>query len=315
MFGYSRNSGINWFRNYGDALHKYNSTTDIRGRTVEPKRPLGRRNAVDTYSIVKRDDDAIECVFYKTPVVTFFPNGEIHVRDYRYATTSTASFIGEVLGVRARLFNGSIAVRIMNDEFRLPVGGDGVLILKRDEFEELRAINPMRDAVHSVSRKKANNVRASYEEFATYALAVCKLKAWEFGEEDYKSRFGEDKNNNFPYGLTKMPVDLTRYNYEEFVNGAKKFFELIEDKSDQRHDSYYEAILMLARSYGNFRYREGGYRFNQVQLKRGLNDLILGKHRDEVFETKECGMGTLRKDAYAKYFCSGWKKYHDGIAK
>ena len=54
-FGQYRNSGISWFRDYGDALHKYENTTDIRGRVEEPKRPLGHRKAVDNYSIRKAD--------------------------------------------------------------------------------------------------------------------------------------------------------------------------------------------------------------------------------------------------------------------
>ena len=59
MFGYSRNSGISWFRNYGDALHKYENTKDIRGRVKEPMRPLGHRKSVDSYSIVKLENGDI----------------------------------------------------------------------------------------------------------------------------------------------------------------------------------------------------------------------------------------------------------------
>ena len=97
MFGYARNSGVHWLRDYGDALHKYESTTDIRGRTEEPKRPLGHRKSVDQYSIVKEDDGTIACVLYRSPVVRFKPDGDIIVRDFSYPTVSTCYFIDEVL--------------------------------------------------------------------------------------------------------------------------------------------------------------------------------------------------------------------------
>jgi hypothetical protein len=189
-FGYSRNSGINWFRNYDDALHKYNSTTDIRGRTEEPMRPLGRRDSTDTYSIRKTGEGAIECVFYRTPVVTFKPDGDIILRDYGYATISTSAFIEEVLGIRAQLFDRSICIGIGGDTIRLPRGGEDTLTLRRSASGELYAVNPVQDTVHNLNRKESNKVRKQYADFMQYATGMIKLKEGLFTSEELKSNGG-----------------------------------------------------------------------------------------------------------------------------
>ena len=118
-FGYQRNSGISWFRDYGDALHKYENTKDIRGRVEEPKRPLGHRKSVDMYSIRKKDNADIECVLYRTPVVTFHTDNTVSIWHDTWASQTTANFIPEVMGygVSARVYNHKLCLYVHGKEY------------------------------------------------------------------------------------------------------------------------------------------------------------------------------------------------------
>jgi hypothetical protein len=301
-FGYSRNSGINWFRNYDDALHKYNSTTDIRGRTEEPMRPLGRRDSTDTYSIRKTAEGAIECVFYRTPVVTFKPDGDIILRDYGYATISTSAFIEEVLGIRAQLFDRSICIGIGGETVRLPRGGDDTLTLRRDAVHgELYAVNPVQDMVHALDRKESNKVRKQYADFMQYAVGMVKLKEGMFTKEELTSS-----------GCIKL-LDST-WN-TEFSGGVEAFFALLHDKTSGIYESRYIALSSLAHSFGEYSYRTEGYKLTLPRLKKAMDNMLFGYYRDQVLVSTPVPAGKVNRDRYSKYYASGWERFHASRAK
>jgi hypothetical protein len=295
-FGYSRNSGINWFRNYDDALHKYNSTTDIRGRTEEPMRPLGRRDSTDTYSIRKTAEGAIECVFYTTPVVTFKPDGDVILRDYGYATISTSAFIDEVLGIRAQLFDRSICIGIGGKLTRLPRGGDDTLTLRRDASGELYAVNPVQDMVHSPDRKESNKVRKQYADFMQYAVGMIKLKEGLFTAEELQ-------NNK---GIRVLDSEWNK----EFGAGVEAFFALLHDKTSGIYESRYIALLSLAHSFGQYSYNSESVRLTLPRLKKAMNALLFGYYRDQVLVATPVPVGEVKRDRYVKFYSGGWRKFH-----
>ena len=303
-FGYSRNSGINWFRNYDDALHKYNSTTDIRGRTQEPMRPLGRRDSTDTYSIRKTADGAIECVFYRTPVVTFKPDGDIVLRDYGYATISTSAFIEEVLGIRAQLFDRSICIRIGGiggNAIRLPRGGEGTLTLRRDASGELYAVNPVQDMVHSPDRKESNKVRKQYADFMQYATGMIKLKEGLFTAEELQN--------------DKSIRTLDSQWHKEFGAGVEAFFALLHDKSDGMQESRYIALTSIAASFGQYMYRSEGTRLTLPRLKKAMDEMLFGYYRDQILVNTPVPVGEVKRDRYSKFYSNGWHPFHLNRAK
>jgi hypothetical protein len=300
-FGYSRNSGINWFRNYDDALHKYNSTTDIRGRTEEPMRPLGRRDSTDTYSIRKTAEGAIECVFYRTPVVTFKPDGDVILRDYGYATISTSAFIEEVLGIRAQLFDRSICVGIGGETVRLPRGGEDTLTLRRDASGELYAVNPVQDMVHNLDRKESNKVRKQYAEFMQYATGMIKLKEGLFTSEELKSNGG----------IATLDSEWAK----EFGAGVEAFFALLHDKTSGICESRYIALTSLAHSFGQYSYNNQGTRLTLPRFKKAMDTMLFGYYRDQVLVTTPVPVGEVNRDRYVKFYSGGWHRFHSGRAK
>ena len=300
-FGYSRNSGINWFRNYDDALHKYNSTTDIRGRTEEPMRPLGRRDSTDTYSIRKTGEGAIECVFYATPVVTFKPDGDIILRDYGYATISTSAFIEEVLGIRAQLFDRSICIGIGGELTRLPRGGGDTLTLRRDASGELYAVNPVQDTVRALDRKESNKVRKQYADFMQYAIGMIKLKEGLFTKDELT-------NNR---GIRVLDSDWNT----EFSAGVEAFFALLHDKTSGIYESRYIALSSLAYSFGQYSYNSEGTRLTLPRLKKAMDIMLFGYYRDQVLVSTPVPVGEVKRDRYSKYYSGGWAKFHANRAK
>jgi hypothetical protein len=306
MFGYSRNSGISWMRDYGDAHHKYQSTDDIRGRVEEPKRPLGQRRSVDMYSIRLKEDGSmgVECVLYKTPVVTFYPTGLVELRNDGWASTSTACFIEEVLGhyASARVFNGSLCVSVGGVEARLD---DEVL-----KIENNRILNPTTDKTHTVIRSEANKVRKQYAEFLKYACALVRLKAEGFTVLEYQEAFGTDAKG----GIKDLPLNMDRAYKADFPKDVRSFFALAGDGGVNKHIAHYKAVLAMSWSYGANTYATGysvtGTHINEAMFKRAFDMLVLGYHRDEVFAIKERELGEVKKDPYKKYFESGWGRLH-----
>ena len=302
MYGHHRNSGISWMRDYGDALHKYESVEPIRGRVKEPMRPLGQRKSVDAYSIVKREDGAIQCVLYQTPVVTWYPDGLIEVRVDGYATTSTSCFITEVTGFSSRIFNHSICITVDRLETRI-----------KDQPIQIRdgkILNPLRDPTHTLVRGATAKVTKRYAEFIKYGSALCRLKPEGFSMQEADELFSKDDKGNMPDLLTC----LHRPDFDQFSSEVNKFVAYISDTSEGKYITYNKAMLCMAWSYGASTWGTGyvikGSQLHEQTFKNAMKYLIMGIHRNEVFKEVLRDVGDIKRDPYLKYFRQGWKKYH-----
>lgn len=314
-FGYSRNSGISWFRDYGDALHKYESTTDIRGRTEEPKRPLGHRKSVDLYSIRKADNGDIECVLYKTPVVTFHTDNTVSIWHDTWASQTTANFIPEVMGgnVYARVFNSRLCLYVHGDEFFVPEEG---LKLSKNDMGNWRVDNPPNNVIHHINRKESKLVLRKYEEFYSYLERMKKLRfdgqVATFSEEEYVQTFGELKDHS---GYVRRSDAMLNSNYEGIHLG--RFREFISDTSENKHESFYKAMLMLVNTVSWLDWNTKERRMKAVHWEQAFNELknaIWGFHRDEVFKEVGVKTGVVKRDTYGRFFNGGWAKYHEKLS-
>ena len=173
-FGYARNSGIHSLRDYGDALHKYENTTDIRGRTTEPMRPLGHRKSIDMYSIRKLENGDIECVYYRTPVVTFHTDNTITRQAGGWASQTTVNFIDDVLGLTAVVFGRSICISTnpRGEYFRMD--NHEPFKMAKDENGHWQPVTIKQEFIHHIRRKESNNVMKECEEFIAYMDSMIK---------------------------------------------------------------------------------------------------------------------------------------------
>jgi hypothetical protein len=305
MYGSIRNSGIEHINDYASALERWGESEPIRRRAVDT-RPLGFRNRVDSYRINKLPDGAVECILHKTPVVTFYENGEVRIQTGGWASQSTCSFIQEVLHIHCYIFNYKLCVGFDYKHYVVPSGG---MTIKRNAKWVYEPVNPEPVVVHNLNRKGANNVRATYKPFKTYLSSMCKLKGDSlYSAETYCQVFGEDK-----YGNPKV-ADLGDGNYDRWTNDIKEFFKLVNDTNKEtQNESFYKALLIVAKSFGDGWVVNDteGYSLSEKKALKSFDDLVLGFHRAETLEDKVLPDGEVKQDPYMKYFRGGWKRLHN----
>ncbi len=303
MYGHHRNSGILPLENYNEAFRKWETTKPIRGRG-EDVRPLGHRRSADQYKIEVLPEGGVACVLYKTPVVTFFGNGDIRILNDNWNSVSTCNFIDEVLySVSSRIYNNDLYVRTHQGEFAL--GAEGIWLRMNGQGNlEVKVDKLAPRYVHAIDRKKANNVRAQYKPFLDYVSRMCRLK----GNDPYP--VSEMARVFTPLG--SMGIELNNRGYDKWTDVIKNLFTLMKSEGEEQHESYYKALLLLAKSYGNHKYHEPeGYVVTEKKIKVALDDLIVGFHRDEVLVQKEVPMGVAKRDSNGKYFRDGWRRLHE----
>jgi hypothetical protein len=321
MYGHIRNSGISWVRSYADASKQFEESTPIRGRTEEPLRPLGWRNKVDNYSIRKEDDGTVACYLYSSPVVRFKPDGDIILRDYKYTTMSTSSFIEEVLGfqVSSRLFDHAICIEVGGIEVKLRKDTD--LVLRKNEQGNLYAVNPPTATTHQLVRGMSNKVRKEFDAFTNYCKNMFKLRSdgtyLQLALTEYDATF--TKPTPEEYSKTyKDYKDLPAFNTgaKDFVEDLEQLLIWMRDTNEHtQHLSFYKAMLALGKNYGRNTYGANwkltGFAIPMQSLDYAIKEIAMGIHRDKVFI--EVKTDSVTRDKYKNFFEDGWDRYHRNI--
>ena len=170
--GYATVKRVPQVTDYRDALRRYNTSKPIRGRAFEV-RPLGERRDVDTYSIRMNGND-VELVLYKTPVITYKPNGEIVLRTDGWASVASHQFITRVLGIFAHGKAGSSVLRVDKQDYTMT--GDKTLTLCREGTGAWKVLEYETLYGYKASRKALTNVRSRYSEFRKYLGGFINLR-------------------------------------------------------------------------------------------------------------------------------------------
>ena len=300
MYGHQRNSGIPLINDYATALKLWEDTKPIRGRAVDT-RPLGHRRN-DHYLINFLPMGAVECILYRTPVVTFYENGEVLIKHDGWNSVSTCNFIGEVLGIHSSIFNYNTCVGFGGKDYVVPVEG---LTIRRNENWVYEPVNPTPVLGHALDRKGANNVRARYKPFTTYLSSMSRLKAGSgYPQSELCRVFGVDKGGYPTVG------DLSQDSYRGWEETVESFFKWVSDTNEKtRNDSFYKGLLLMACSFGSSGWE--GYTLNEKKALKAFDNLVIGFHRSETLKERVLPEGVVSRDSYAKYFRSGWKRLHN----
>jgi len=305
MYGHHRNSGIPLINDYATALKLWEDTKPIRGRAIDT-RPLGHRRN-DHYLINFLPEGAVECILYKTPVVTFWENGDVVIKHDGWNSVSTCNFIGEVLGLHSSIFNYKTLVGFGGKDYIVPAEG---LTIKRNATWVYEPVNPVPVVGHAINRTGANNVRARYKPFSIYLSSMCRLKAGsDYPQSELVRVFGVDKHKQPNVG------DLSHEQRDKWEEHIKSFFKLVADTNEEtKNDSYYKAILQMAFSFGTTRWgadQPEGYVLHEKKALQLFDELVIGFHRSETLKEKVLPDGVVRKDSNGKYFRGGWKRLHN----
>ena len=301
MYGHYRNTGIPRLHDYAAALERFKNTKPIRGRTdiTRPMYPLGHRNKVDSFWMQHCQlTQDIECMLYRTPVVTFKANGEVHIKSDGWNSISTSNFICEVLGgVSAYIYDHNLCVHLWNEngaeQYRVP--NDGTLVLRREGRWQYVSGAP-NNVIHRINRKAVNAARKTYADFKKYAISMIKLREGRFEREEYATIFEGDEVPNLKWSWQR----------ELGAKWVGRVKEWMSDTSDNKYNSYYKAMLVFNRCSG---YWSGSMSINEFENQ--FRWMTTGLHRDEVLTIETLPTGVVKKDNYGQYFRKIWDKYHE----
>lgn len=294
-YGQQRNTGVPYLRNYNEAQTKFEKTKPIRGGGANGGRiALGHRHRVAEFYMHKNpNNQAIECICYRTPVVTFHPDGNIELSSGGWSSNTTAQFIEDVLPISCRVNQSNLVVGLNGGEYRFK--GSGLILKYIDGKLTPQNVEP--DYVYRVNRKEANNVRKAYADFTKFFMGMAKLKADEpIADTEFIRVFGADESRGGHTTKAKMPSDIALRDKEQ-VDGM---FAMIE--SDD-HEVRYKACLLIIKQFGKRHYWQNmGYSITPESVKNAMNNLVFARHKETVFELVEVPLGTIKKDSWSHLF-------------
>lgn len=304
-YGQYRNTGIRRLHTYADALEKFNTTKPIRGRTdiTAPMYPLGHRHRVDSFWMQKCPlTQDVDLFLYRTPVVSFKPDGRIVIKSDGWDTSSTACFIMEVTGMQSYIYDHNLCVAIWRDSkvetYRVPANGTLTFVRENGQFKYVDGAPTA--LTHKVNRKAINQKRKQYKEFKDYVRSMLKLRNGEFTQQE-----ADD------LGIGRFNDELTRingytWNYAGFATTAAKVQAWMLADHEEKHNDFYKALIVFVASFGSWK------NLTQEQFDAGFNYFTLGVHRNEVLEQEVVPLGMVKKDNYGKYWRKGWGRYYEG---
>jgi hypothetical protein len=302
---------------YALAKQIHDETKPIRGRSPEI-RPLGNRRDADSYW-VRMDGDDVQFVLYKTPVITYRPNGDVVLTTGGYNTVSTHQFFHRVLNVGANSSRHT-SVITLDDGKRYTIHGVDKLTLKLNELRQWFVVEGAKAQFSwHLNRQSANNVRARYKEFTTYFKGVVSLRTEEFKPRyaykdtvykgicvslhELQTAFESDKTDP---DLIVGNLEYIASHHQRYKEGIDSFLQLI--KSDQaeetKHTNFYKgalAVMMTCERMYPQGQADNTYVLKANSMVKVYDTIILKMHAKEVLVRKELPLGSVSKGTY-----DGW---------
>ena len=302
-------SEIRSIDNYAEALAKWEGTKHIRGR-AEDQRPLGRRDYVDSFRILKQENGAIQCLLYNTPVVTFTPEDNIVIHTAGFNSGSTRKFIDEVSpnGISAYVFDRTMCLTLYGTPNEDGSSNKESYRLKRNEPTLMRRTqtgwvveDAVQHTVHKVNRRGKKAVMDRYQPFFAYVDAFCRLRQ---GEKV------EDREIEEALGAQGYPLVAGSMNQWKVENRYALLMGYMASTGEEQHVDYYKAtMVLLCEVFHEFLVHER-HLCDAARTRAALVSILTGIHRDEVFMEEAVAKGSVKKDAYAHYFSARWDAYH-----
>lgn len=327
--GYQTVMNVPRVHTYALAKNLYESIKPIRGRSPEI-RPLGNRRDADSYWVKMEGEDVV-FVLYKSPVITYKPDGSVVLTPDQYSTVSTHQFFIRVLGVGANA-SRQVTVITLGDK-RYTVRGKDTLTLKMVGGNWQCVEGAKNQFSWHLDRRQATNVRLRYKEFITYFKGVVNLRTEEFNHysnthykgvnvslHELQTAFGVKKSENEMENNPDHIIGHMRYMHEqpqrqfnygtqrarEYTEGMAQFMELIksEQAEDTKHLNFYKGALAVLMS-GDRLYLRGQddntYIVKANPIVKALDTVLLRAHAKEVLVRKELPLGSVSKGAYDRW--------------
>lgn len=326
--GYATVRRVPRVHSYADALRIHDNTTPLRGRLPELK-PLGERRDADTYSI-RKNGDAVELVLYRTPVITFEPNGEVVLFIDGYNTVATHPFISWVLGISAGGVRRTTVLTINNSKYTL---ADKDKLRLRKEDGNWHVLNPTQQWTWRLDRKAVTNVRSKYGEFYAYLKGFVNLRsesitesAWKMPrtqsrtydeihvqQSEFKGVFGSMTSvRSYAYmdKRGKQYINGTNVKAEQYKASSNAFEVLIrpDQPEEDKHTNFYKAALLLVAKLENdaMDIRIDSIRVRSKHIVPLLDDVLFMMNAHQVLVRKELPQGKVSSGIY-EHWMTEWE--------
>jgi hypothetical protein len=297
--GNGRNSGVWRMYTHAEASAHYDKTLPIRGRTPEFK-PLGRRGAVDAYSMRRADNGDIECFLYSSKVVTYHTDDTITLANPSGTSTmSLANLVQDLLRIAAYQHDYKLEISLSGNHYA--INSNKSFRLKYIEGK-LVAVDAPTATVHKVDRKQANIVRRKYADVYGYLTGMAKVRETYPSNEELTGLFGEEERSYINSAGREVKWKslivprLLKSNPEE----VEQLFKWLE--SDDPHENYTGAAWLMWQSQSNQYYSQRKGPVHVEALMSTFNLFVLARHKHEVFKVEELPEGVVRKDRYSWAF-------------
>lgn len=309
---------------YQEALSIFTNSKPIRGRVPEV-RPLGDRRDADTYHI-RKNGDAIELVLYRTPVVTFEPDGDVVIFIDGYNSVSTHQFIGQVLGISAHGARRTTVLTIGGGKYTL---ADKDKLRLRIEDGNWHVLNAKTQWGWKLNRKEITNVRSRYGEFYKYLKGFVNLRTeaakpnrWQpeknyvvIPREELKSAFGQGslasiREYKYMDKRGKQSMNYSAVRPDQYEASVKAFEYLIrpDQPEEDKHTNFYKAALVLI---AKLETDEMDIRVDQVYAQSKhivplLDDVLFMLYANDVLVRYELPMGKVSSGIY-EHWMQSWE--------
>ena len=266
---------------YEQALERLNSTDPIKGKGVNAGiRPLcntsnGRRKA--QYTIRKKkhpaaaSKQAVECVLYDTPVVTFIEDGTIYI-DMSYPSQTTHAFVSELLGYFGTYCyyrDSKTWLHCRGKDWWLPHGNGVTFKIMDDVIEPVR---PRLMDRYVVNRSKAKEVYAKYVAFTSHCVTISKLV-------DPKQSYGKTFSANFFSTYDRALLQTAEPN-EEWSGAINAVLgEAVERTHDYNFTTNGHTSIKTL------------YTLSPKKVRQVILDKLKHEHAEEIFEVTKAESG------------------------
>lgn len=167
-------------RTYERAKEIHDNVTPIRGRIPEV-RPLGARRDADEYRVRMAGDVVEFTLFDNRPVIRYYPDGTIGIKQGNYSPLSTQELLYQVLKINSRSRRRSLIVEIDGKKVVLGKLNDSDEIrLKYDSNKQvLTFVSPTEAYGYAVNKKRMKEVRGMHSDFIKYMKGFISLRKHE----------------------------------------------------------------------------------------------------------------------------------------
>lgn len=336
--GYQTVKSVPMTQTYEGALRVFESIKPIRGREPE-RRPLGQRRDADTYWVRKNDNNDIEYMLYRTPVLTFKPDDTVEVCMGGWNSVSTRQFITQVTGLRVGTQRSVALIGVGGEKYAF-AGNDRLRLKWVASGTGINAGNwsmlsfPRQTGLR-VNRQAANNVRARYKAFGDYLSGFLKVRkdehddvritAHELGqaigftqsvEPTYAivNRLGNSGRTYRSGASVYQFIALTEWRLihsEPYSGQEKQNRNAVLEKArklmqSENHEDYYKMAMILCscNSYNVLAYDETGENWiteTTSFVSVAYKNLVTKMHADEVLERIELPTGSIPNQTYESW--------------